>query len=185
MTEGTSTYEGLAVPLFGESEIKQQDITKDILTLTSYASNTVDFLVLQDSSNSEIFRIEDDGRIWMTVTKEAGDGLALYRMLSSTNTGQKYAATFLLDEQTYHVSSGRSATLNGRLNGSEAGNHAGRSFINFTDEGEKGTALFTILAGTIDGGGCVETISDPAATTGIVIYANNIKYWIMCSSAST
>ncbi|KKK54417.1 hypothetical protein LCGC14_3084970, partial [marine sediment metagenome] len=45
MAEGTKTYEGLAVPLFGESEIKQQDITKDILTLTSYASNTSDFLV--------------------------------------------------------------------------------------------------------------------------------------------
>ena len=185
MAEGTTTYDGLAVPLSGESEIKQVDITKDILTLTSYTSNTSDFLVLQDVDNSEIFRIEDDGRIWMTVTKEAGDGLALYRMLSSTNTGQKYAATFLLDEQTYHVSSGRSATLNVRFNGSQAGNHAGRSFINFTDEGELGTALFTILAGAPDGGGCAEIISNPNSTIGLVIYVNNVKMWLLVSSAST
>ncbi|KKK95906.1 hypothetical protein LCGC14_2668090, partial [marine sediment metagenome] len=65
------------------------------------------------------------------------------------------------------------------------GNHSGRSFINFVEDGEKGTALFTILAGAIDGGGCVETISDPTTTRGIVIYIEANKYWIQVCSAST
>jgi len=38
MTKGTSTYKGLAVPLFGDSEIKQETAGTDALTITSVAS---------------------------------------------------------------------------------------------------------------------------------------------------
>ena len=187
MTEGVRTYEGLAVPLFGESEIKQQDITKDILTLTSYASNTSDFLVCQDSSGTEVFRIEDNGRIWKSTSAAAGDAMAIYHTMTATPTGgqQNYAATFLLDEATFAPGNGRNATLNVRFDAGASGNHAGQSFINFTDEGEKGTALFTLLAGAPDGGGCAEIISNPNSTIGLVIYVNNVKMWLLVSSAST
>lgn len=42
MAEGTETYKGLAVPLVGESEIKQVTAATDILTLTAgYTGSTV------------------------------------------------------------------------------------------------------------------------------------------------
>lgn len=53
MAEGSITYEGLAVPLYGESEIQQQTAATDILTLTGASSITGDYLVMQDSSGNE------------------------------------------------------------------------------------------------------------------------------------
>jgi hypothetical protein len=55
MAEGNETYDGLAVPLFGESEITQQTVATDILTLTGGTSQTGDFLVLQNSTGAEKF----------------------------------------------------------------------------------------------------------------------------------
>ena len=53
MAEGNETWEGGAVPLFGESEIKAQTAANDILTLTGAASHTGDFLVMQNSTGTE------------------------------------------------------------------------------------------------------------------------------------
>ena len=187
MTEGVMSYEGLAVPLFGESEIKQSDITKDILTLTSKASNTSDFLVCQDSSGTEVFRIEDNGRIWKSTSADAGDAMAIYHTMTATPTAgeQNYAATFLLDEATFTAGNGRNATLNLRYNHSGTGGQpAGRTFINFGDDSTDVETIFSIARSDIDGGNFVETLTDPAATLGLVIYVGSAKYWIMCSSAS-
>jgi hypothetical protein len=63
MAEGTKTYEGLAVPLFGESEIKQQTAATDIITLTGAASMSGDFLVCQSSTGTESFVVDKDGDI--------------------------------------------------------------------------------------------------------------------------
>lgn len=55
MTEGTSTFNGLGVPLLGESEIAQQTAATDILTITGASSQAGDFLVMQDASGNELF----------------------------------------------------------------------------------------------------------------------------------
>jgi len=54
MAEGNETWEGGAVPLFGESEIQAQTAANDILTLTGASSHTGDFLVMQNSSGAEM-----------------------------------------------------------------------------------------------------------------------------------
>lgn len=184
MPEGVMSYEGLSVPLFGESEIVQQDITKDILTLTSAASNTSDFLVLQNSSGSELFRIEDDARIWMSVTKGAGDGMALYRYLSSTNDGQKYSATFLMDESTYSVGGGRTATLNLRFDCSGLGEDAAKSFINFDDHGTDCPTFITIPNSTPDDGSSFVTNTQSAATHALKCYIGGTLYYLMITDTA-
>jgi hypothetical protein len=54
MAEGSETWEGGAVPLFGESEIQGQTAANDILTLTGASSHTGDFLVMQNSTGAEM-----------------------------------------------------------------------------------------------------------------------------------
>jgi|SRR3990167_308753 len=71
MAEGTKTFEGLAVPLFGESEIQQQTAASDILTLTGAASMSGDFVVLQDSSGNELFYITNEGEVNIAVNSTA------------------------------------------------------------------------------------------------------------------
>ena len=63
MAEGSKTYNGLAVPLFGESEIKQQALASDILTLTGAASQSGDFIVAQGSTGTEYFVVSSSGLV--------------------------------------------------------------------------------------------------------------------------
>lgn len=72
MATGTNTYEGLAVPLFGESQITQQTAANDILTLTGADTMTGDFLVCENSAGTELFVINSDGDI-ATITNFADD----------------------------------------------------------------------------------------------------------------
>ncbi len=186
MAEGTTTYDGLAVPLYGEAEIQAQSTTLDVLTLTGASGSTGDFLICQDSSGTELVQIQDDGRVRITRRGTFSEAInAWYYCTVDTGAVQEYAGAFLLDEEATDTTGGRRAVLNLRFNANTAGNNAAKSFINFNDEGEVGTSLFTVLAGASDGGGCYETLSDPAITKGFVIYANNEKLWLLCSSAST
>ena len=187
MTEGTSSYEGLAVGLFGEHEITQLDITKDILTLTSTTSNTSDFLVCQDVDGTEPFVIEDDGRTRINRRgnfSEAINGY-YYCIEPVLSAAQEFGGRFMLDEEETSTSGGRRAVLSLRFNAYVAGTSAAKSFLTFEDQGELGTSLFALLCGAPDGGGCAEIISNPNSTIGIVIYVNNVKMWLLCSSAST
>ena len=63
MAEGKQSFEGLAVPLFGESNIEAQTAANDILTLTGAGSHTGDFLVCQDSAGTELAVIDVSGNI--------------------------------------------------------------------------------------------------------------------------
>jgi len=64
MAEGNSSYMGLAVALLGESEIKAQDSSVDIVTLTGASGTTADFLVCQHSTaTTEKVVIAYDGAI--------------------------------------------------------------------------------------------------------------------------
>src|SRR5512139_4182614 len=64
MAEGTKTYKGLAVPLFGESEIIAKNDTPDILTITGYSTDQDgDFLVCQSSAGTEKFVVDASGNV--------------------------------------------------------------------------------------------------------------------------
>ena len=59
-----ATYMGLAVPLFGESQITQQTDASDILTITGYsAAQSGDFFVCENSAGTEKFVIDKDGDV--------------------------------------------------------------------------------------------------------------------------
>ena len=83
MAEGIRTWDGAAVPLLGESEIKQQDAAADILTVTGATSMTGDFVVLQTVSGSEVFVIGSAGQL--SILGAAGDSGVI---LTKTGTGQ-------------------------------------------------------------------------------------------------
>ncbi len=63
MAEGNENYKGLAVPLWGESEITQVTAATDMLTLTRITGGTGDYLVLQDDGGTETFVINSSGQI--------------------------------------------------------------------------------------------------------------------------
>ena len=63
MATGTSTYMGLAVPLFGEAQITGSTAANDILTITGPSAHTGDYLVLEDSSGNEDFVVGSTGMI--------------------------------------------------------------------------------------------------------------------------
>ena len=71
MTKGAGTYKGLAVPLFGEFEIKQRTAATDMMTITGASGQTGDFIVAT-AAGTEVFSVEDSGRIvaadWPTFT---------------------------------------------------------------------------------------------------------------------
>jgi len=63
MTVGNRTYEGMAVPLKGESKIEQETAANDILTIDGAASQAGDFIVCRDSDGAEKFVVDKDGGI--------------------------------------------------------------------------------------------------------------------------
>lgn len=63
MAEGNSSYKGLAVPLAGESEIKQITAANDIITLTAITGATGDFLVCQTAGGGELAVIDANGYV--------------------------------------------------------------------------------------------------------------------------
>ena len=63
MAEGNKTFEGQAVPVFGESEIQGETVGDDILTFTGASGHSGDFLVCQDSSGTELAVIDISGNV--------------------------------------------------------------------------------------------------------------------------
>jgi len=86
MAEGSSTYKGLAVPLFGESEIKQVTAANDILSVTGVSAQTGDYLVLQDSSGVEDFVFNKDGTLVLGKTSQAAFSKLRLPILSTAPT---------------------------------------------------------------------------------------------------
>jgi uncharacterized Zn-binding protein involved in type VI secretion len=68
MAEGTDTYKGLAVPLFGDFEIKQRTAATDVMTITGAASQTGDYIVCQNSSGTEEFIVAASGNVTVAGT---------------------------------------------------------------------------------------------------------------------
>ena len=89
MAEGNKTYEGLAVPLLGESEIKQQTAATDILTITGAGSQSGDFLVCQTATGTENLVISSSGLLTSVVGASFTSGTfsgAVTSIVSSTLT---------------------------------------------------------------------------------------------------
>ena len=63
MTTGTKSYNGLGVPLLGESEIIGQTAATDILTITGASSQSGDYLILRDTNEAELLVVESEGDI--------------------------------------------------------------------------------------------------------------------------
>lgn len=61
MAVGNSTFKGLAVPLWGESDISQDTAGNDILTLTRLTGATDDFLVFRDDGGTEVGSFSSSG----------------------------------------------------------------------------------------------------------------------------
>ena len=89
MAPGDKTFKGLAVPLNGESEIKQITLGTDILTITGVTSQTGDFLVLRNSSNTEQFVVNVDGDITTlgSLSMAAGQYIKLAAVTTAPTTG--------------------------------------------------------------------------------------------------
>ena len=94
MAEGTKTFEGLSVPLFGESEIQAQTAATDILTITSAASHTGDFLVLQNSTGAELFVISSSGLITSVVGASFTGPLSFSGVVTATLSSTTAASAF-------------------------------------------------------------------------------------------
>lgn len=78
MAEGTKTFMGMSVPLFGESVIEQQTAATDVLTITGAGSMSGDFIVCQNSTGTEKFVVSSSGLI-------TAAGLALAGATTLTN----------------------------------------------------------------------------------------------------
>jgi hypothetical protein len=84
MTAGTSTYMGLAVPLYGECDIKAQSTTLDVLSISGASSGTGDYIVAKSYAGTEAFVVQDGGNIVMTQTAAADIGLKMVQYSTPT-----------------------------------------------------------------------------------------------------
>jgi hypothetical protein len=84
MTVGTSTYMGLAVPLYGEFKVTQTTAATDIMTIDGMDSQTGDFLVLRDSTATERFVVQDGGNVVITQKAAADVGISLVQYSTPT-----------------------------------------------------------------------------------------------------
>ena len=90
MPVGKSSYDGLAPALLGESEIVQQTAATDVLTVTGASGQTGDFLVLRNSSNTELFVVSASGALTGSVgpvISLSSSGKAGAVQVSVTSTG--------------------------------------------------------------------------------------------------
>jgi len=75
MATGTGTYKGLAVPLFGESNIVGQTAADDTLTITGPAAHSGSLLVLENSDGTDQFTVSAAGAVVATGTVRGTAGL--------------------------------------------------------------------------------------------------------------
>lgn len=84
MATGSDTYMGLAVPLYGDFQITQRTAATDVMTLTGASGQTGDFLVLENSSGTERFVVEDGGNVVVTQAAAADIGLKIVQASTPT-----------------------------------------------------------------------------------------------------
>lgn len=72
-----TTYMGLAVPLYGESQITGQTAANDILTITGATSQAGDYLVCEGSTGTEVFVVDVNGAVTAASTLSVGGSVSL------------------------------------------------------------------------------------------------------------
>lgn len=113
MTEGTNTFNGLGVPLYGEYEQKQQTAANDMVSLTGASSQTGDFLVCQSSAGSEVFVVDVNGGIQsatLTVT-----GIATLDFAAANTGTATYAVSGLTSSDVVVVAPREDIGVNGGI----------------------------------------------------------------------
>jgi len=85
MPEGTEMWEGMSVPLVGESEIKADTTTNDILTITGSSGHSADFLVLQTYAGVEKFVVDISGNV--TANNVSGVNILASGFVGTKNNG--------------------------------------------------------------------------------------------------
>jgi hypothetical protein len=201
MPTGTSEFQGLAVPLNGESQITQQTAANDILTITGASGMAADFIVCEDSSGTEIFYLRQDGFMRLNPTTTISAMGFDCRMASSSTTGvnvagnfrlthtatgdsaQNYALWAYLDMSSATTGGGRTAVMSLYLAGETSAAGTCRSFINFSGDatGMQIYNLFTFPGFTVDTGPFV-ALAAADSTHGIRIAIDTAYYYIMCTS---
>lgn len=191
MTTGTGTYMGLAVPLNGESEITQTTAATDLLTLTGVASATGNLLTIQTSSKAPAtdgLRYLAYGRLRLIRT-DAAEQHTFINTLDvkmdlnyAAGAAQIFAATLILDTVGGSSSGGREAVLQLQYyGGTHVTNGMAYSFIDFYDAATTDVgSLFTIRGST----NLFVTATNTTPDHGLIIYVDNVKYFIMLCDAS-
>lgn len=102
MAVGSKTYEGLAVPLLGESRIVGQTAADDILTIQGASGQTGKHLVIRNASQTELFSIDSAGGLSATtslaaasevITQTAAGTVGLKILRASTPTASAIQVT--------------------------------------------------------------------------------------------
>lgn len=199
MTTGSNTYRGLAVPLQGQSEIKQLDSSIDLFTLTG-ASTTGDgvLFTIQNSAGTPAvngLRIYDYGRTRIIRTDASAHGGAFKNALDvkydvdyAMGAVQAYAATFILDMSGGSAASGRQAVLNLQYTGNDNPTAEATSWMYFNDlsgDSAENPSFLHIGGIAADDGGCFVTCTAAEADHALRIYIENVVYYIMLSNATT
>lgn len=201
MPSGTSTYDGLAVGLYGEHELTQVTSSNDFFTLTGASTTgTGTLLTIQSSDGTPAvngLRVYDYGRTRIIRTDAVNHGSTFNNALDvkydidyAMGAQQVYAASFILDISGGSNSGGRISVLQLQSYGNSSctGETAVASWMLFTDLGGDTAEMgvFAHIQGVAaDDGGCFVTISDPACSRGLVLYVDNVRYYIQVASAST
>jgi len=205
MTTGTLTYKGLAVPLHGESDIKQITASIDILTITGATSQSGDSIVCRDVDGTENFWVNADGGIYSRadVSATAYVGLDARGSVAASSTGAWFctigarltSANTTNGAQQYALM-GRLITTGTNTGGRDAvlslsyswGNSMGAgecAFIDFSNENTDVPTLFSFHNFTADESGGMFVTNTNANTHAFKIYIGDppTLYYLMVADS--
>jgi hypothetical protein len=200
MARGTSSYNGLAVGLYGEHQLTQVDSAIDCFTITGASTAGVGtLLTIENSAGTPAVngvRVYDYGRTRIIRTDDSAHGSAFKNALDvkydvnvATGASQIYAASIILDIAGGSQAGGRQAVLQLQHYGN-SGSHSGISscWLLLTDLSAAETSemgCFVHFQGqTIAAGNMLRPISNPDSGFGLVMYWDNTMYFIMVADNS-
>jgi hypothetical protein len=103
MATGSDTYKGLAVPLFGDFQIKQRTAATDIMTITGASGQSGDFIVCENSSGTELFYVDSSGNIvsaGTSLTLATGSKIAFGALVTTAPTPAAAGDFFVVQDST-------------------------------------------------------------------------------------
>lgn len=102
MAIGDSAFKGLAVPLSGEFEVKQITLGNDFMTMTGVSGMTGDFLVLRNSSGTELLAIDANGAFQGITVAGSSVGIGFSSIATTAaSTGITKGDIFVMETSTY------------------------------------------------------------------------------------